>query len=291
MPSAFWSTLPVPLGRGATRPAGSGPGIVGILNVTPDSFSDGGKHATLDACLRAAERMVAEGACILDVGGESTRPGAPPVGASEEIERVAPVVAELAKRFKVPISIDTTKSQVFNSAWDLGASILNDVSALTADPAMGEAVGRTDAAVILMHRRGTAANMAELSRYGDVVADVAAELALAVERAHRAGIGDDRLVLDPGLGFAKTADHNWRLIGNLTPVRNARHPLMVGPSRKSFLGEATGRLRAADRDVATAVVVGELARQGVELVRVHDVAAARDALSVARELAKERKPG
>ena len=156
---------------------------------------------------------------------------------------------------------------------------------------MAEAVGGTDAAVILMHRRGTAANMKELARYEDVVAQVAAELSLAVERAHRAGIGDERLVLDPGLGFAKTADHNWRLIGNLTPVRNARYPLMVGPSRKSFLGEATGRARAADRDVATAVVVAELARHGVELIRVHDVAAANDAISVVREMTRERKPG
>lgn len=283
--------MAVPLGRGLVRPAGAGPGIVGILNLTPDSFSDGGKHATIEAAVRAAEGMIANGACVLDVGGESTRPGARPVGLGEEKERVVPVIAELAKRFQVPISIDTTKSDVFRAAWDAGASILNDVSALSGDAAMADTVGATDAAVILMHRRGTAANMAELARYGDVVAEVAAELALAAERAHRAGIGDERLVLDPGLGFAKTADHNWRLIGNLTPVRNARYPLMVGPSRKAFLGEATGRQRAADRDVATAVVAAELARQGVELIRVHDVGAARDALSVARELARERKPG
>jgi dihydropteroate synthase len=282
-------TFPTPLGRGLIRPAGSEPGIVGILNVTPDSFSDGGRNATLDACLRTAERMIGEGACVLDVGGESTRPGAGPVGAKEEAERVVPVIAEIARKFRTPISVDTTKAEVFRAAWDAGASILNDVSALSGDPAMAEAVARTDAAVILMHRRGTAANMKELARYADVVAEVAAELALAVERAHRAGIGDERIVLDPGLGFAKTADHNWRLIGNLTPVRHARYPLMVGPSRKAFLGEATGRARAADRDVATAVVAAELAHRGVELIRVHDAGAAKDAIAVVREMIEERK--
>jgi dihydropteroate synthase len=229
--------------------------------------------------------MVGEGACILDVGGESTRPMARPVSEADEIARVVPVVAEFARRFRVPISVDTTKASVFAAAWDAGASMLNDVSALAADPAMGRRVARTDAAVILMHRRGTAANMMELVQYDALVEDVASELALAVGRAHDAGIGDERIIVDPGLGFAKTADQNWQLIRNLAPLRLDRYPLMVGPSRKAFLGAATGRERPSDRDVATAVVAAELARLGVELIRVHDVAAAHDAVAVASRLA------
>jgi dihydropteroate synthase len=284
-PDSTWPTRPVPLGRGRVRDAGQPPGLVGILNVTPDSFSDGGALGTVDDCVRAAEAMVEEGACLLDVGGESTRPGAAAVTVEEELRRVVPVVVALTRTYRVPISVDTTKAAVFRAAWDAGASVLNDVSALTADEAMAETVARTDAAVILMHRRGDAANMMELVRYGDVVAEVAAELALAVGRARRAGIDDGRIVLDPGLGFAKTADHNWELLQDLTPVRLDRYPLMVGPSRKSFLGAATGRARPSDRDHATAVVVAELAQQGVELIRVHDVAAARDAIAVAAKLA------
>jgi dihydropteroate synthase len=277
-------TLATPLGRGVVRPAGAATGIVGILNVTPDSFSDGGELRTVEDCVRKAEAMIAEGACALDVGGESTRPGAAPVGEEEERARVVPVVQELARRFRVPLSVDTTKAAVFREAFDAGASILNDVSALGADEAMAEAVARTDAAVILMHRRGTAANMAEHARYDNVVAEVAEELARAVGRAHRAGIADERIVLDPGLGFAKTAEHNWQLLGRLESVRMGRHPLMIGPSRKAFLGAATGRDLPRDRDVATAVVVAACALRGVELVRVHDVAGARDAIAVAAAL-------
>jgi dihydropteroate synthase len=228
--------------------------------------------------------MVSEGACMLDVGGESTRPGAAAVAAGEEIGRVVPVVAGLVRRFPVPISVDTTKAAVFAAAWDAGASVLNDVSALGADPGMADAVARTDAAVILMHRRGAPANMMELARYDDVAADVAAELAPGVGRARRAGVDEARLVLDPGIGFAKTPDQNWELLRNLTPVRLGRFPLMVGPSRKAFLGALTGRRSPADRDVATAVVVAALARAGVELLRVHDVAAASDAIAVAGRL-------
>jgi dihydropteroate synthase len=286
--SSSFATRPTPLGAGKVRPAGSPPGLVGIVNVTPDSFSDGGFLGTLDDCVRAAEKMVAEGACLLDVGGESTRPGAREVTVDEELGRVIPVVTEFARRFRVPISVDTSKAVVFAAAHDRGASMLNDVSALAGDPAMAGTVARTDAAVILMHRRGTPANMMELVRYADVAADVAAELALAVGRAHRAGIGDDRIVLDPGIGFAKTADHNWELLRDLTRVRLDRYPLMVGPSRKAFLGAATGRERPADRDVATAVVVADLASQGVELIRVHDVGAARDAIAVAANLGRVR---
>jgi dihydropteroate synthase len=278
-------TRAVPLGRGEVRPAGSPPGIVGILNVTPDSFSDGGRLPSVEDCIRAADEMIAEGAAMLDVGGESTRPGASAVPVEEELARVVPVVEELTRRFRVPVSVDTTKSEVFEAAFHHGASMLNDVSAMTADPAMAKAVARTDAAVILMHRRGTAANMMEQARYGDVVAEVGGELALAVERAHQAGIGDERIVLDPGLGFAKTADHNWQLLRSLQSVRNGRFPLMIGPSRKAFLGAATGRSTPRDRDVATAVIVAELARQGVELIRVHDVAGARDAIAIAVALA------
>lgn len=278
------STLAIPLGRGRQRAAGLPTAIAGILNVTPDSFSDGGRFRSVDECVRAAERMIAEGAEILDVGGESSRPGATPVSAADEIARVVPVIRELATRFGVAVSVDTVKAAVFREAYRAGASILNDVSALAADPEMADAVARTEAAVILMHRRGGPDTMMELCRYGDVVADVAAELARAVVRAHQAGIDDARIVLDPGIGFAKTADQNWELLKDLTPLRLARYPLMVGVSRKAFLGAATGRAKPAERDVATGVVVAALAQRGVEIVRVHDVAAARDAIAVAARL-------
>jgi dihydropteroate synthase len=251
-----------------------------IVNVTPDSFSDGGTAADLDAAVAKARRLVAEGARILDVGGESTRPGAEPVSLEEELRRVVPVVRRLRETFDVVVSVDTTKAGVFEEAYKAGASIVNDVSAFAADPEMAAAVAATDAAAILMHRRGDPATMGAFARYDDVVDDVANELAVAVDRAREKGVGDDRLAVDPGLGFAKTAEHSWRLVAEIERFDVRGLPIVVGPSRKSFLASAAGRAAPKDRDVATAVVVARLARAGVACVRVHDPASTADALKV-----------
>jgi dihydropteroate synthase len=258
---------------------------MGILNVTPDSFSDGGAAADVEGAVARARAMVVAGAAVLDVGGESTRPGAEPVSEAEELRRVVPVVRALVERVGVPVSVDTTKAGVFAAAVAAGASMLNDVSGLAADPEAGRLAARAEAAVVLMHRRGDARTMSAAAIYDDVVAEVAAELELAVARAHAAGLPDEALILDPGLGFAKTPAQSWRLVHGLEACRLGRYPLLVGPSRKSFLGAATGRTVPAERDVATAVVTAELARRGVECVRVHAVDAAHDAIAVAAALA------
>lgn len=276
--------LPLPLGRGRRLPRGGPAAIMAILNVTPDSFSDGGSVAGPDDAARLARAFVAEGAALVDVGGESTRSGAEPVPVAVEIDRVVPVVRALVERVGVPVSVDTTKPEVFVAAWRAGASMLNDVSAL-ADPDLAREAGRVDAAIVLMHRRGDPRTMAAAATYADVVREVAEELEAAVARATAAGAAEDRLVLDPGLGFAKTAEQSWRLVAAVDALRLGRFPLVVGPSRKSFLGAATGRAAPADRDVATAVVVAELARRGVECVRVHRPGAARDAVRVREALA------
>lgn len=281
---------PVPLGRGRSA-QGAAPLIVGILNLTPDSFSDGGALDSVAAVLDAARRLRDAGARILEVGGESTRPGAAPVGESEELERVLPALRALAEAdLGLPLAVDTTKSGVFRAAWDAGASILNDVSALRSDPEMAAAAAATDAAVILMHRRGDPETMDGLAAYDDPVLEVIAELREQVTAAEAAGIPRERLVVDPGLGFAKSAAHSWEIVRRIDEFSALELPLMVGPSRKRFLGAATGRSDPGERDVATAVVVAHLARAGVELVRVHAVAAARDALAIVAALYGGEEP-
>lgn len=255
-----------------------------ILNVTPDSFSDGGAYPSLESVVAEARMARDAGARILDVGGESTRPQATPVDAAEELRRVIPVIDALRERVGLTLSIDTTKASVFREAFAHGASLLNDVSGLAHDPEMAAALAETDAAAILMHRRGTPATMQSLATYGDVVADVAAELDACVRRAEAAGVPRDRLVLDPGIGFAKLPDHNFALLRALDALRLHGLPLCVGPSRKAFLGAVTGRTVPRDRDAATAVVVAACARAGVELVRVHHVGYAHDAVVVADAL-------
>lgn len=275
----------LPLGRGHRLPAGGPTGIMGILNVTPDSFSDGGTLVDLDHVVAAARRMVEAGATILDIGGESTRPSAEPISVEEEMRRVLPVVKALADRVAIPLSIDTTKAPVFEAAYRAGASMLNDVSGLADDPSLAAVVARTDAAVILMHRRGTPTSMQSLANYSSVVAEVALELKQAVDRALTAGVEASNLILDPGLGFAKALEHNLALLTHLDPLRLGRFPLCVGPSRKAFLGALTGHAVPRDRDVATAVIVAECARASVELVRVHHVGFAADAVKVTEAVA------
>jgi len=259
---------------------------MGIVNVTPDSFSDGGRIEDVHAAVALGRRLAAEGAAVLDVGGESTRPGARPVPADEELERVLPVVRALVERVGLPVSIDTRKAEVFVEAWRAGASMLNDVSGLTHDPELAGAVAETEAALVLMHMRGTPETMVSEAVYEDPTRDVARELARRRDAALEAGVPLERIILDPGIGFAKTTEQNLALLKDPDPLRLPEgHALLVGPSRKRFLGEITGVSDPRGRDVSTAMVCGWLAARGVEMVRVHAVGASREAIAAAEALA------
>ena len=256
------------------------PVIIGIINVTPDSFSDGGHLPSVEAAIEHGAQLTAHGARLLDVGGESTRPGAKPVPAAEEIARVVPVVSGLIKRDVGPVSVDTRKSEVARAALDAGASVVNDVSGLQYDPNVAGVVARSEAGMILMHMRGTPATMDDLAKYAHVAPEVAGELSAAAEKAERAGIARERIVLDPGFGFAKTATQNFRLLDELATIVALGYPVTVGLSRKRFLGAATGR-PVEDRDRATAVACALAWERGARLFRVHDVAMTREALALA----------
>jgi len=264
------------------------PVIIGILNVTPDSFSDGGHLPSADAAIEHGSRLMADGCRLLDVGGESTRPGAAAVPVKEEIARVVPVIAGLAKRGVGPISVDTRKAEVARAALDAGAAVINDVSGLRFDAGLAAVAGDAQAGVILMHMRGTPDTMDDLAKYGHVAAEVAAELggmAERAERAGRAGIARERIVVDPGFGFAKTATQNLRLLDELATIVALGYPVAVGVSRKRFLGAATGR-PVEDRDRATAVGCALAWERGARLFRVHDVALTREALALASATTK-----
>ncbi len=256
------------------------PILIGIVNVTPDSFSDGGRFATLDRAVAQAERLAADGCELLDVGGESTRPGAAPVSDADEIARVAPVIEQLARRGLGPVSVDTRKAAVARAALAAGAAVVNDVSGLAFDPALARVAGDAGAGMIVMHMRGTPDTMDSLAVYRHVAAEVAAELGAAVGRAEAGGVARERIVVDPGFGFAKTAEQNFRLLDELATVVGLGYPVAVGPSRKRFLGAATGR-PVEDRDRATAVACALAWERGARLFRVHDAALAREALRVA----------
>jgi len=241
-----------------------------ILNVTPDSFSDGGEYAHPDAAVRQGVEMVQLGADLLDVGGESTRPGATPVSLAEELRRVIPVIEQLATRVRVPISVDTSKAEVARQAMAAGASIVNDISAMRHDPHMAEVVARGKANVILMHMRGTPQTMQRRPRYRDVVQDVADFLAETTERAYAAGIARACILIDPGLGFGKTVRQNLQLMDGLECLGLLGYPVVVGPSRKSFIG-TTLNADVQDRVVGTLACVAAAYQRGVSIVRVHDV--------------------
>jgi len=256
------------------------PVIIGILNVTPDSFSDGGHLPSADAAIEHGRRLMADGCQLLDVGGESTRPGAAPVPAKEELARVVPVIAGLVKRGVGPISVDTRKAEVARAALDAGAAVINDVSGLRFDAELANVAAAAQAGVILMHMRGTPATMDDLARYAHVATEVAAELAAGAAKAEGEGIARERIVVDPGFGFAKTATHNFRLLDELATIVALGYPVAVGLSRKRFLGAATGR-PVEDRDRATAVACALAWERGARLFRVHDVALTREALALA----------
>jgi dihydropteroate synthase len=262
--------------------------VLGILNVTPDSFSDGGRFLGPDDAVAHGIALRAAGADLVDVGGESTRPGAARVEPGDERARVLPVIRDLVAE-GVPVSIDTTRSAVAEAALGAGAAVVNDVSGGLADPAMARVVAQARVPWILMHWRGHSARMAELACYEDVLGEVRAELVARVDAAVLAGVDPGRIVLDPGLGFAKTAAHNWSLLRRLDVLVGLGFPVLVGASRKRFLGElladASGVPRPpGKREIATAVLTAVAAAAGVWGVRVHDVAASMDAVAVATAL-------
>jgi len=253
------------------------PLIMGILNVTPDSFSDGGVYLKVADAVRRGVQLAAQGADLIDIGGESTRPGARAVPIAEELRRTIPVIRQLAREVRVPLSIDTMKAEVALRAVDAGASIVNDVSALGADPGMAVVVARARAAVVLMHMQGRPRTMQRRPAYRDVAADVSRFLRDAALRAEAAGISRNRILIDPGLGFGKTLTHNRTLMQHLEDFVRLGYPVVVGPSRKSFIGAALGA-DVEDRLTGTLACVASAWWQGVHLVRVHDVRDTRQLL-------------
>jgi dihydropteroate synthase len=259
--------------------------VVGVLNVTPDSFSDGGKYASLDAAVEHALAMRAEGADLIDVGGESTRPGAERISAAEQLRRIMPVINELAAA-GLPLSVDTSRADVAETALNAGVSVVNDVSGGLADPAMAGVVAAAGAPWILMHWRGHSKDMIRLATYADVVAEVRQELCARIDAALAAGVARERIVIDPGLGFAKGAKHDWTLLAHLNSLVELGFPLLVGSSRKSFLGRLLaapdGTPRPADgREDATTALTLHAALNGAWGVRVHQVRSSVDAARVA----------
>ncbi len=270
-------------GRVVTRLVPGRPLVMGVVNVTPDSFSDGGRWFVAQDAVAHGEALRAEGADILDVGGESTRPGAQRPGVEEELRRVVPVVEALAASTG-RISVDTMRARVARAALDAGADLVNDVSGGLADEEMLPLVAERGVPYVAMHWRGHSADMQTRARYDDVVADVASDLLARVGELRRAGVADGQVVLDPGLGFGKLAAHNWALLAHLDRVVDLGYPVLVGASRKSFLGRV-GRPKGSerppsDRDTATAATTVYAAQAGVWAVRVHDVTASVDALDV-----------
>ena len=255
----------------------SSPKVMGIVNVTPDSFSDGGEHLSLEAAVVHARRLIEDGADILDIGGESTRPGAAAVSVQEEMDRVLPVIEKL-RDISIPISIDTYKPEVMQAALNAGASIVNDVNALQAAGAL-ELVAKSAAAVCLMHKQGVPQNMQQQPHYQDVIAEVSTFLLERIATAEKNGIVKERLMIDPGFGFGKTLEHNLALLKNIHTFTLLGVPVLVGLSRKSMLGTITGR--GTDERVVASVVAALIAVQrGASIVRVHDVRETVDALRV-----------
>ncbi len=255
--------------------------IMGILNVTPDSFSDGGRYAEFESAVTQAGELIAAGADILDVGGESTRPFADPVDTEEELRRVIPVIKAIRQKYTLPISIDTTKAVVAREALQAGANIINDISALAKDPEMIEVVRASSVPVIIMHMQGTPSDMQIEPFYEDVVAEIIDFFQERIAWITGKGVDRHRLILDPGIGFGKTLQHNLSLIKHLSAFSCFNLPLLLGHSRKRFLGTITGIQAEKERDLATAVIAALCADQNIAMVRVHNVAATRQALLLA----------
>lgn len=266
------------------------PLLMGIVNVTPDSFFDGGRFCDPHRAVAHALRLVEEGADLLDIGAESTRPGALPVDEQEERRRLVPVVAAVAKAVSVPISVDTSKAEVARAAIDAGAIMVNDVTALRGDSAMVDVVAQAGAGLVLMHMQGTPDTMQHAPRYDDVVGEVAQFLAERIRFAIDHGVAKDRIVVDPGIGFGKTLGHNLDLLANLRVFTELGYPLLVGPSRKGFIGQLTDQSVEA-RGWGTAGVVALAVEQGANILRVHDVGPMKDVAKVAVAIARRISAG
>lgn len=259
---------------------GGRPRIVGILNVTPDSFSDGGAYFDVDRAVAHGEDMAALGADMIDVGGVSTRPGSTPVDEATEIERIEPVIARLGKRVSVPIAIDTFRAAVLERAVDVGATVLNDVTALRGDPRMAATVATTRVGCVLMHMLGEPKTMQTAPRYDDVCGDIIRFLADAIGRAVREGVAPEALAVDPGIGFGKTVAHNLEILRRAHEFHVLGRPLYFGASRKSFLGKLLDRPDPARREWATAATTAHLFGAGAHFIRVHDVGATADLVRI-----------
>ncbi len=270
--------------------------IMGILNITPNSFSDGGQFFNFDKALAHAEQMISEGADIVDVGGESTRPGGEPISTEEEIERVVPVIEALTKRSETPISVDTTKSEVARAALDAGAAIVNDISALRFDFYVADAVARAGAGLVLMHSRGTPATMHRLPPVADVMHEVTSSLRASVNMAERRGVKRESIVIDPGIGFGKSQEQNLELIAKLDQLIAAfpDYPLLIGTSRKSFIGriladDSGTPAPAEDRLHGTMATMTAAILHGAHIIRVHDVKATVETVRVAESIRSHKK--
>jgi dihydropteroate synthase len=260
--------------------------IMGVLNVTPDSFSDGGRYMSRDLAVEKALRMAESGADIIDIGGESSRPGARSVSAEEELERVMPVISALKGKVNVPLSIDTWKSEVARGALAEGVSMVNDITALSGDRDMARTVAGSGAAIVLMHMKGRPSNMQDSPLYDDVMEEISLYLRGAIAAARKAGIDDDKIIVDPGIGFGKTLEHNLIILRNLERLKRLGKPVLVGTSRKSFLGVLTGR-DAGQRIFGTAASVAAAIMNGADIIRVHDVDQMRDAARVVDAIIKK----
>ena len=260
-------------------PIGERTCVMGVLNVTPDSFSDGGKYLSVEKALEKALLMQKEGADMIDIGGESSRPGAESISAGDELERVVPVIRALKDVINIPISIDTYKSEVAKEALKEGASIVNDITALTGDKEMAQVVSKANAGLILMHMKGDPGTMQDSPQYNDVVEEVFDYLQDAVLRAESAGVDAGRIIVDPGIGFGKTVEHNLLLINGLKRLKGLGKPILVGTSRKSFIGSVTGK-EVSERFFGTAASVAAAIMKGADIVRVHDVPEMRDVARV-----------
>ncbi|RMH73994.1 MAG: dihydropteroate synthase [Gemmatimonadetes bacterium] len=254
--------------------------IMGILNVTPDSFSDGGKYLNPERAVERALEMVQAGADIIDVGGESSRPGSDPISASEEVDRVLPVIEQLAPLLSCPISIDTYKVPVAEAALTAGASIINDISGAQFEPAMANVAAQFDAGMVLMHIRGNPKTMQNAIRYEHLIEEITGYLQKCIEHVRRAGVGADQILIDPGIGFGKTVEHNLQILHHLDQFQTLPYPILVGASRKSFIGKVL-KDSTASRLEGSLVAAILAAERGAAVVRVHDVAETRRALTLA----------
>lgn len=264
------------------------PYIMGVVNVTPDSFSDGGDFFDAETAIRQGLALVKDGADILDIGGESVRPGSDPISEALEKERVLPVITALVGRVEVPISIDTCKAGVAEAALATGASMINDISAGRFDPEVLRVAGRADVPLVLMHMKGRPRTMQDNPVYQDLIGEIASFLEEAAARAEAAGVRPEHIIIDPGIGFGKTFDHNLVLINRLEELLALGRPLLLGPSRKAFLGAILNGAPPKERDVATAAILGLAAYKGAHILRTHNVDLARQALLVAAAVKRER---